>query len=169
LVDTMSDIVWSIDPRRDDVQSVVLRVREFAGDVLDPKGIKWELQNTPELERVKLSPEQRRHLFLIFKEALINIARHAGSENAWLSIRTDNKQLRAEICDDGSGLLPSSGSGASGNRRGGHGLENMRARAEQINGRLDIDSTPGEGTKVTLTMPINERHGMNMLFRRRWK
>jgi len=168
LVDTMSDIVWSIDPRRDDVQSVVLRLRQFAADVFDHRGINWEFHNTPELDRVKLSPEQRRHLFLIFKEALTNIVRHAGSKNVRLRIKTTREQLRAEICDDGSGLIPSSGSGVSRNGREGHGLENMRARAKQIGGRLDIDSTPGEGTRLTLTMPINEGH-MNMLFRHWWK
>jgi signal transduction histidine kinase len=166
LVDTMSDIVWSIDPRRDDVQSVVLRVRQFAADVLDSRGIKWNLHNTPELDCVKLSPEQRRHLFLIFKEALTNIARHADCANVSLDITVGGDQLRAEIRDDGGGLASHIDKEPSYGGRGGHGLENMRTRAAQIGGNLEVSSTPGSGTQITLTMPLDGRHGMNMLFSR---
>jgi signal transduction histidine kinase len=165
LVDTMSDIVWSIDPRRDDVQSVVLRVRQFAADIFEPRGIRWEFNSAPELGRVKLSPDQRRHLFLIFKEALTNIVRHANSANVCLKIQTEREQLQAEISDDGIGLSASANSSSEVNGRGGHGLENMRARAKQIGGDLEIHTTPSAGTKVTLTMPINRAYDMNMLFR----
>lgn len=166
LVDTMSDIVWSIDPRRDDLHSVVLRVRQFAADVLEAKAIKWELHSTPDLDRVKLSPEQRRHLFLIFKEALTNIARHSRCTIVSLEIEVSGEQLRAEIHDNGSGLLPASPSEVPENGRGGHGLENMRVRAVQLGGLLEINATPGAGTAITISMPTNERHGMNMLFSR---
>jgi len=168
LVDTMSDIVWSIDPRRDNVRSVALRVRQFAADVLEPKSVKWDLQTTENLDHVKLSPEQRRHLFLIFKEALTNIARHADSRSVWLKLDAAGEQLRAEIRDDGCGLILYPTPGTSENGRGGHGLENMRARAAQLSGRMEIDSAPGSGTKITLTIPVRHGHGMNMLLRRWW-
>ena len=166
LVDSMSDIVWSIDPRRDDLQSVVRRVRQFAADVLEAQGIKCNLQIAPELEQVKLKPEQRRHLFLIFKEALANIARHADCTSVLLRLTIASHQLRAEISDDGSGFvaIPTSEPGTNG--RGGHGVENMRARAVQLGGRLEINSTPGAGTRLTLIIPLTEQHGMNMLFSR---
>jgi ligand-binding sensor domain-containing protein/signal transduction histidine kinase len=169
LVDSMSDIVWSIDPRRDDLQSVVRRLRQFAADLLEAQGIKWNLQAAPELEQVKLKPEQRRDLFLIFKEALTNIARHAGCTSVLLRLTIAGHQLRAEINDDGSGFLAVSTSEPGANGRGGHGVENMRARAAQLGGRLEINSTPGAGTRLTLTMPLAEQHGMNMLFSRWWK
>ncbi|HTF38785.1 MAG TPA: ATP-binding protein, partial [Blastocatellia bacterium] len=166
LVDSMSDIVWSIDPRRDDLQSVVRRVRQFAADVLEAQGIKCDLWVAPELEQVKLKPEQRRHLFLIFKEALANIARHARCTSVLLRLTIAGHQLRAEISDDGSGFVAIPTSERVSNGRGGHGVENMRARAVQLGGRLEINSTPGAGTRLTLTMPLAEQHGMNMLFSR---
>jgi len=168
LVDSMSDIVWSIDPRRDDLQSVVRRVRQFAADILETQGIKWELLIAADLQQVKLQPEERRHLFLIFKEALTNIARHAGCTSVLVRLTVVGHQLRAEINDDGKGFvaIPRSEPGANG--RGGHGVENMRARAAQLRGRLKIDSTVGVGTRLTLTMPLAEQHGMNMLFAR-WR
>ena len=74
LVDSMSDIVWSIDPRRDSLSSVLARVRSFAADTLGECGVKWTLEVSPELGEIYLSSEKRRGLYLILKEAIINIA-----------------------------------------------------------------------------------------------
>lgn len=162
LVDTMSDIVWSIDPRRDDLRNVIRRVRQFASDVLEAQGIEWKLEAAQELDRIKLAPEQRRHLFLIFKEAITNIARHSGSTTVSLKIKITGDHLHAEICDDGSGF--SSDNSLGGNGSGGHGLANMRTRTEELGGNLEIDSTPGSGTKIVLLVPLSQMHGINMLF-----
>jgi two-component sensor histidine kinase len=152
LVDSMRDIVWSIDPRRDDLGNVVVRVRQFASDVLEPQKIKLDFQAPPELEKIRLNPEQRRHLFLIFKEALNNIARHAECASVSVSINISRSGLTVEICDDGRGfsdIHPSTNGGANG-----HGLENMQSRAAQLGGQFSIDSSPSRGTCLKLTMPL---------------
>jgi len=155
LVDSMSDIVWSVDPRRDDLKNVVLRVRQFASEVLEAKGIAWEFETPPEPERVKLAPEQRRHLYLLFKEAINNVVRHADCRSVSLAIKITGHQLVAEIGDDGCGFvsLPAEEQ-ATDARRGGHGLKNMQARAEQLGGRLSISSPLGRGTHLTMTVPL---------------
>ncbi|HEX7295762.1 MAG TPA: two-component regulator propeller domain-containing protein, partial [Pyrinomonadaceae bacterium] len=167
LVDTMSDIVWSIDPRRDELRNVIQRVRQFAADVLEARGIRWKLESPPELDHLKLPPEQRRHLFLILKEAINNVARHSGSTNVSLTIKVSGDQLCAEIRDDGIGFSPVS-SAVRGNGSG-HGLANMRARAVELGGSLEIDSIQGVGSKIILIVPLRRKHGMNMLFSRWWK
>src|SRR5262249_7271664 len=91
-VDSMSDIVWSIDPRLDDLSNVVFRVREFASDLLGGAGIEWQLGAQPEFDKVKLSPQQRRQLFLIFKEAINNAARHAFCNSVALSLSVVHNQ-----------------------------------------------------------------------------
>lgn len=155
LVDSMGDIVWSIDPRRDDLKSVVRRIRQFASDVLEAKGIDWQLQVPPEVENLKLSPEQRQHLFLIFKEGINNIARHGeGAKSVSLSIGIEGRQLVGEIKDDGCGFLPKEPDEERSKGRGGNGLPNMRERASQVGGRLEIVSAPGTGTKVTFRSPM---------------
>jgi signal transduction histidine kinase/ligand-binding sensor domain-containing protein len=155
LVDSMGDIVWSIDPRRDDLRSVVQRIRQFASDVLEAKGISWELRVPPEVESLKLGPEERRHLFLIFKEGINNVARHGdGTKSASLSIKAEGRQLIGEIQDDGCGFTPKDPDEARSQGRGGNGLPNMRERAAQLGGRLDIASSPGAGTRLTLLVPI---------------
>src|SRR5436305_12865256 len=68
------------------------------------KRIKLDFQVPTELEQVKLDPEQRRHLLLIFKEAINNIARHAECAAVSLSITVSHSRLIVEIRDDGRGL-----------------------------------------------------------------
>jgi ligand-binding sensor domain-containing protein/signal transduction histidine kinase len=155
LVDSMSDIVWSIDPRRDDLQSVVFRVRQFAADVLEPLGIEWTLHVAPEVERLKLGPDQRRHLYLIFKEGINNISRHAANcKTVELTIKVSGHQLVSMMRDDGCGFSRTSTGKVQTNTRGGNGLPNMQTRAAELSGQLDIQATQGGGTCLTLTMPV---------------
>jgi len=152
-VDSMSDIVWAIDPRRDDLSSVVFRVRQFASDVLGAKGIFWQFQAPADFDRVKLSPQQRRQLFLIFKEAINNAARHANCTSISLSLAVQNHSITGEVRDDGCGFDLTS-VGASTQTTGGYGLENINRRAVQLGGSLTIQSAPNEGTTITLEVPL---------------
>ena len=149
LVDSMSDLVWSIDPRRDEGENLIVRIRQFASDMFEPRGIDHAVEADEETARVRLSPECRRHLLLIFKEAIVNTARHARCRTARLRFRFDRETLCAEIEDDGCGFGEADGDRS----RGGHGLASMRARAAQLGGRLEIDSRTGEGTRIFLTVP----------------
>jgi signal transduction histidine kinase len=152
LVDSTSDIVWAVDPRRDDVASLVARVREFGAGLFEAKQIAWEFDASAEAEALRLDPEQRRQLYLIFKEALHNIVRHAAGSTASVAIAVVAGRLRAEIRDDGQGFAPSGQS-----TRRGHGLDSMRARAIRLGGDLDIHSAPGAGTCLTLVVPLRAR------------
>jgi signal transduction histidine kinase/ligand-binding sensor domain-containing protein len=150
LVESMREIIWAIDPRRDTVSAVVSRVRQFASDVLEAKEINWDFKAPPELEKIKLDPEQRRHLLLIFKEAIHNVVRHAGCQNVWLSLTVFQGRLLGEIRDDGRGFAKQM------SFTNGHGLENMRRRAAQVGGQVQIDSSPGQGTRIELTIPLKK-------------
>jgi ligand-binding sensor domain-containing protein/two-component sensor histidine kinase len=148
LVDGMSDIVWSIDPRQDDLAKLVLRVRQFASDLLEPSGATCEFQAAPDIQKVKLTPEQRRHLFLIFKEAINNIARHAGCREVKLELAVHDHQLVVEIRDDGRGFrMPP-------DECQGHGLHNLEARTAELGGTFRLESEPGRGTTVQVTVPL---------------
>ncbi|MFN2598541.1 MAG: two-component regulator propeller domain-containing protein [Pyrinomonadaceae bacterium] len=154
-VDSMSDIVWTVDPRRDNLNDVVLRVRQFASDVLEARGIRWEFQVPPEVEKVKLDAERRRHLLLIFKEAINNVVRHSECHFVWLSISLAANRLKAEVHDDGRGFEGPSPERAQANGRGGHGLSNMRARTAELRGECEIATSPGGGTHLTIEFPLN--------------
>jgi signal transduction histidine kinase/ligand-binding sensor domain-containing protein len=150
------EIVWAIDPQRAGLDNLAAQIRQFASDLLEAQAIRWEFRVPEEMDRVKLDPEQRRQLLLIFKEALHNIERHSGCTTASLSIALTHGRLAAEIRDDGRGFVVPAGQSPPFNGRG-NGLANMRRRAEQLGGHLDIRSTPGRGTRLDLTIPLKRR------------
>jgi signal transduction histidine kinase/streptogramin lyase len=151
LVDSMSDIVWSIDPRKDNLKDVLQRVRGFASDVFEAKHIEWQLDVSPDIEGLKLPPEERRHLLLFFKEAINNVSRHSNCSHARLGVAIRDHQLTTEISDDGRGFDPDE---LSISTRGGNGLGNMQRRAAEVGGEIDIDSAPGRGTLIRFSFPL---------------
>lgn len=144
LLDAASDIVWSTDPRRDDLGSVIVRLRAFASDVLESRGIAWTLDAPPDPDRIKLDPERRRHVYLVLKEAIHNAARHSSARRVDISIRATGTGLVASVRDDGSGFVENALPGT------GNGLANMRARAAQAGGNLEIHHDAG--TEIVLRL-----------------
>jgi len=147
VIEKMNDIVWAIDPRQDTLSDVVARIRRFASDVLDAKSIQWSFEAPPVSEQLSLSLAQRRHLLLIFKEAIHNIVRHSKCQTANLRIDLQGAALHALIKDDGAGI-------PAGSARG-RGLNSMYGRAVQLGGSLDVISQPGHGTEVSLRFPLD--------------
>jgi ligand-binding sensor domain-containing protein/signal transduction histidine kinase len=163
MVDGLGDLVWAIDPRRDDFASMARRIRGYASDVFEAQGTQWALQMPSEGELPTLRPDQRRHLWMIFQEAICNAARHSGCNQVRLSLLSDGNCLVATIADNGRGLpdsLPDAG----------NGLRNLNARAMALRGTLSVNSTAREGTVLTIRFPL-PRPGpgwgrIAMLFRR---
>jgi signal transduction histidine kinase len=154
LVGSMSDIVWATDPRRDDLASVLRRVRSFASDVLESQGIAFEGRVAPECEKLKLSPDPRRQLYLILKEGVLNIARHSNATEARLSLSVDGRMLVAELSDNGRGIEPRNPPGSGFAYRTVHGVPNMKARAEAAGGTFLMDTAPERGTTVWVRVPL---------------
>jgi ligand-binding sensor domain-containing protein/signal transduction histidine kinase len=146
MVDGMSDLVWSIDPSRDDMNSTLRRIREFASAVLEAEGIDWTLEIQPGVDGVSLAGEQRRHLFLILKEAIANAAKHSRCSSVRIEAQLRGPQFVASVADNGCGL-------SSPVSEDGNGLRNMRRRAAVLGGSLEIES--GEGTTIVLIFPIH--------------
>jgi signal transduction histidine kinase len=93
---------------------------------------------------VTLSPDVRRHQFLIAKEALTNVARHADASRVEVRLARAGRQLTLDVIDNGRcDGLPSD----SSPKRGGRGRTNMQARAALLNGRVDL-SANASGTHV---------------------
>jgi signal transduction histidine kinase len=150
----MRDIVWAIDPRRDNLDELLARVRVFAASVLEAQGIQWQLEAPVEIGRVSLDPEQRRQIFLFFKEAIHNIARHSGCRSASAVIEWSDGHLISRVRDDGRGLpLHVSQPGSLD----GLGLSSLHARANQVGGRLTVETLSAGGTQLTFTVPLKRQ------------
>jgi signal transduction histidine kinase/ligand-binding sensor domain-containing protein len=150
LVDALGDTIWSIDPQRDDVRSLLQRVRHFAAAVFESQSIDIDVRISPEVAELPLGAEQRRETYLILKEALNNAARHAHAKHVAVIARAEGRTLRIAVEDDGRGFTLS----AEPREEGGRGVPSMQERAERAGGRLEIASRPGEGTRVLVTVPL---------------
>jgi ligand-binding sensor domain-containing protein/signal transduction histidine kinase len=151
-VDAMGDIVWAISPQSGTPIHLSQRMRRLASDLLPARGIQLQFESV-DAGADRLGMETRREVFLIFKEALNNIVRHAGATTTTIKLAIDRRALRLVVTDNGAGFVVSrEASGASA--VGGQGLRSMTRRAAAIGGRLSIASTPGVGTTITLDAPV---------------
>ncbi len=159
LVDTMSDIVWAINPKKDHLQDLTQRMRRFAANILTAKDIDLEF-NAPDSENeIPLGANIRREVFLIFKETINNIAKHSEATEAKIKFSIQNNQLIITFEDNGKGFNQNEKLSENGQTdwrkfRGGNGLLNMRKRAAELGGDYEIKSDSGKGTIVILIVPL---------------
>lgn len=147
MMDKLGDIVWSIHPNNDNVDQLLNKMQEFAGEILEPKEIAYSFDITERASEVKLDPERRRSIFLIFKEAVNNAAKYAESKHLQIRLEVVNGELVLFIKDDGKGFDMNT-------IKKGNGLFNMHQRAEMLGGNMIIHSLPNSGTSIHLRAPI---------------
>jgi two-component sensor histidine kinase len=145
LVASMSDLVWAIDPRRDHLNDLVQRMRRFSSDMFTARNIQFRF-SAPAGD-LRLGVDQRRQIFLIFKEAVNNIVRHSGCTEAEVELTFAANTLVLRVHDNGRGLDLS-----QANR--GNGLSDMRTRARTLGGEVEITCGQDCGTDVTLKVPL---------------
>ena len=115
-----------------------------------PVSISWDV--SPEVLQLSLPAEQRRDFFLIFKEAITNAARYAQARHIRVGLYYAADQLHLTLEDDGVGF--DTAHPPARNPTGGNGLGNMQARAGQLQGQLQLHSSPGGGTRLHLCFPL---------------
>ncbi|MES2645925.1 MAG: two-component regulator propeller domain-containing protein [Bacteroidota bacterium] len=147
MMEAMDDIIWSIKPSNDSMQRIAARMREFATSVLEAKDIDLDFNIREDIYEVKLNMEARRDFFLVFKEAINNAAKYSGADKVWVNVTMDNRKLILMVKDNGRGFNIK-------NVEDGNGLGNMQKRTDHMNGRLNIHSKPGDGTNVTISIPL---------------
>jgi signal transduction histidine kinase len=126
-------------------------IQWFAERHLSSRGIAVRCE-IAELEG-RLAPEVETALFRAVQEAIVNITRHAGAETVLIQLSADQSGVTVEIEDDGVGFDPNGIAAEPGSLRG-IGLLGMRERIEIVGGTLRIDSEPGGGTHVVMTVPL---------------
>ncbi|RCR71196.1 sensor histidine kinase [Larkinella punicea] len=148
IMDRMRDIVWSLTLHQPQTDAVANRLQNMAGSVFEPTGIRPILEISAQLSVASLPPDQWRNLFLIYKEALHNIVKHARATEVAIRLEAEDPHtLCLTIHDNGIGFSPDA-------LPTGHGLRNQHHRAAVLGGTIHIDSRPGSGTTVTLRFPV---------------
>ena len=141
IIDKMSDIVWMVNPHKDAVSGLINHLTDSFADIFEAKGIQFNTENIEILKQKKLKMEYRQQLFMIFKEAIHNAVKYSGADKITLSVAVKGKNIKIVLRDNGIGIKDNRNSS-------GNGINNMKRRAADINGRLNIKSQENEGTTV---------------------
>jgi hypothetical protein len=149
MIGEMNDIVWAINPSNDKLEKIESRMRNFASVLLAAKNIQLEFFSDEKVSHYFLGMQERKNLYLIFKEAINNSAKYSGCTSVSVAISKENHHIQMRIADNGKGFIE------NGNGEG-NGLQNMKARAEEIGARLAIESRPGKGTHILLSVPLTQ-------------
>jgi ligand-binding sensor domain-containing protein/two-component sensor histidine kinase len=147
MIDLMDDIVWSVNPDNDRFSNMLVRMREYAVEMLESKNIDFNFHIAKEVDELRIPMQLRKDYFLIFKEAVNNLAKYSGCSNAEISIEKINRSIVTIIADNGKGFDAQI-------INSGNGLKNMQQRAAAIKGKLNIGTVEGKGTTITLSIPI---------------
>lgn len=141
----MSDVIWSIDSRKDKVLDLIQRMHEHAEEILLPLDIKYEMRLGKLDENQKMPVTIRQNLFFIFKEAINNAAKHSKASKVIIQLGNVGNNFEMEIFDDGVGAPHHAPN------KTGQGLTNLKMRAQRINANINIIN--GKGFTIRLNMP----------------
>ncbi|GAA4466010.1 hypothetical protein GCM10023189_47520 [Nibrella saemangeumensis] len=147
LSESMQDIIWTIQTKYDSLEDVVTRMREFGLKMAEAKDIKFTMQVSDKFHSTRLNVEQRRNLYLIFKESINNAVKYADCTTINVFLTVVGRHLKLVIEDNGRGFDPAT-------VRQGNGLQNLRKRADEIKGQLTLESAPGAGTRIELVTKV---------------
>lgn len=156
MIDSMSDIVWAINVNNDRFEHIIYRMRGFAVEMLEPAGCRIYFNVDPKLKKCGLDMVRRKHLYLVYKEAIHNAAKYANANNIWISMTLkSDKELWLQIKDDGKGFdLGFLGDLKTNYNKGGNGIRNMNDRVALMKGKIDIQSSIGTGTEITISLKL---------------
>jgi signal transduction histidine kinase len=149
-VDDLRLVIDSLEPIDNDLGTLLATLRYRLGRRMEAAGVRleWTMDDLPRLHW--LAPPDALQLLRLLQEVLTNVLKHAGAERVHLSARvTEAAALELRVQDDGCGFDTQSAA-----HSGGRGLSNLRLRARKLRAVLEMDSAPGRGTIVRLTLPL---------------
>jgi PAS domain S-box-containing protein len=137
--------IFDLRPQALNQQGLSTRLAELIQEIQANTSLVIEAEVDPNIGAY-LSEQQADHIFHICHEALSNVVRHAKARHIYLGLTQAGDTVSLRVEDDGIGFEPSSPANP-----GHYGLANLRARVAQLNGVLDLDSAPQQGTRLRVT------------------
>jgi signal transduction histidine kinase/ligand-binding sensor domain-containing protein len=144
VINNLGEIVWAINPKYDNLQSLLSYIRNYISNFFEHTSIQYTINFPEEIPVIIISPDLKHNLFLVIKESLNNILKHAEATEVIVRFHLTDKTFCFEIIDNGKGIVDMSG------RDFGNGLINMKNRMEAVNGKFEITSKKNKGAKITL-------------------
>lgn len=145
MLDAMNDIIWNIQPQNDILENIVARMMSYASELLEARKISMKYHIADNLKHLHLGLAVRHDFFVIFKEAVNNLAKYSSASEAYIKLDFISPDLVLTIKDNGKGFDPQ-------NVSKGNGLKNMRSRADKIGAKYCLQTEPGKGTTVKLSI-----------------
>ncbi len=150
LTQSMDEIVWAVNPKNDDLENVANYIAEFAQSYLSDASIRCRVHFPESLPAHVVTAQFRHHLFLICKEALHNIVKHARATDVSIQLEVAENSITLTLSDNGIGIPAAPPAPSHRN-----GRNNMRARVDAIGGTLQISRASPHGTTITITAPLS--------------
>ncbi|MEP7168674.1 MAG: two-component regulator propeller domain-containing protein [Bacteroidota bacterium] len=150
VINKMNEIIWAMNPAHDTLSNLVSYLHRYSKEYLDLNNIGVDIDMPHDIPDVSLKAAYRRNIFLILKESLHNIVKHAGAKTVNIKIEIDKgqKKFRLTIRDDGKGFSIDERTGT------GNGLINMKKRMNEIKGNIHMIASEGNGTIVNVIVPF---------------
>ncbi|MEO5582848.1 MAG: two-component regulator propeller domain-containing protein [Saprospiraceae bacterium] len=148
VMELLHEIVWSITPLNDSMEMMIVHMKQFTSEILEPVNINFDFVTTGDFEKEIIPLHKRKDFYLIFKEAINNMSKYSGASMATIELSKLNKTLSLKISDNGCGIDLTHNSS-------GNGIKNMIARAKTIHAIFNIESRPGDGTMIRLELPLS--------------
>ncbi len=148
VTDNMRRIVWALGSGQDTLGDLAAYIRSSAAELMERADLELTTEISIASPAAKLSTDQRRHLLLITKELLLNVVKHGQAQRTTMQLAQANGTLRLAITDDGVGFDTSERIGS------GTGTTSLFERVKALNGTVDLHSAIGEGTRITIVVPL---------------
>ncbi len=148
LVDSMSDVVWSLELGGEPLEKLVHRLRSFAFEGCEAKGIELRFLVDDRIFSLHFTSENARNILLCAKEAITNVVRHSACTDAFVEFALEGNSLRLTVKDNGKGI-------DSAKEKEGHGLSNMEKRAMKSGGNFLMTTIPRKGTTIQASFRSN--------------
>ncbi len=147
MIEKIRDIVWTLNSSKETTGSIVTRMNQFISYALEPKDIICNFKADEKVNEMLNDFVRKRNVYLIFKEAVNNIAKYSSCTETTITLKIEDSKLILIIADNGIGFN-------TADAVNGNGLSNMKQRAVQLNATFEVSSLPGKGTVVSLIMPL---------------
>jgi len=145
IIESMSDIVWTINPENDSFEKIIVRMRSFAYQLLKAKKVEYTFEVDEKLNSIALPMQVRKNFYLVFKEAITNVVKYSEASRVSIDLFEKNRIIMLRIRDNGKGIPVNA-------QTLGNGLMNMTRRAKEISAELNIISANGGGTEIELML-----------------
>jgi Signal transduction histidine kinase len=157
IINDMRGIIYNLKPMTLDDLGLTITIERFANRIMSQKNIQVRVNSNQ--EPTEILPVVRLTLFRIIQETCNNVVKHANASIIDINIKYEEKSIKVVIKDDGVGFDTKRVSKSPSELPTSFGLSIMKERISLLSGTLDIKSEKGNGSIVTITIPLTTYEG----------